>query len=79
MNTTKQELLNIAAELANLSQSEVLELLHASAWDTRNGLQWEMYVPSGVRSVWQRLTDEARLVAYIQASDRIIEGILRAD
>ena len=71
---TTEKLLAIAAEGANLSAPDVLYAVLAPDWKSRSGLDWEPYVPRALRELWQGLVTDAKLSAFIMASQRAQEA-----
>jgi hypothetical protein len=57
-------LLEIASEIPTGG----LDRLESPKWDSSR-FQWEHYVPSSIRAAWPKLSPDARLVAYVFASE----------
>lgn len=71
-----EKLLAIAAESANLDPAEVLDYLHDPDWENQGGRDWELYIPRGMRRIWDSLSDESRLCGLILALSRIHDGAM---
>ncbi len=76
MHPTTDKLLAIAAKVANLEPAKVLDLLRQPAQEDS---AWWMHVQRDVGIAWEGLSRESRLVAFIQAWDRLADGYLRND
>ena len=69
-----EKLLAIAAQCANLEPSEVLNSLQCPDWSADAGSDWELYVYPHIRELWHRIGLAAQLVAFVDATGRIIDG-----
>ena len=55
-------------DLAPLAEAKGYSSLSSPQWDRREAVgDWRNYVPEGLRNVWDSLSDEARLSAFIVA------------
>jgi hypothetical protein len=69
IGTVSEELLALSADRANLTQQEVLHNLLCPDWEKADQMyDWRNHVKFVVREHWDRLSQEAKLVAFIQAS-----------
>ena len=69
-------LLEISAESANLLPAEVLNSFQCPDWEADRGWQWELYVDRDVRALWDGLSQDAKLIAFLFAVRRSREPSL---
>jgi len=65
-----QQLLEIAAQSANLEPAKVLQSILQPDWNASQGWEWELYVGHALREMWLGLAQESRLLAFIFAESR---------
>jgi hypothetical protein len=54
---------------SNLKNEEILSTLTSPNWDDPSTLSWTDYVANDLRTIWDELSDEGRLVVLISADD----------
>jgi hypothetical protein len=59
----------VNGRLLELAELESANLIAAPNWNDRMPGRWTNYLPGDVAELWPQLSDEARLVAYICATN----------